>query len=196
MKIINKIDVVVHILHKNINEEIAFDLEAWYIHEYIFNYGYDLCNVCFGGEGASYPSSKKGIGKKVICINTGKVFNNSREAGEFYKIEASDIRRCCSYENYYAGKLQSECVKWMYLDEFLTNVSMREKILHENYVYNSLYKSKEVEVICVTTGEKFNSIKLAQQKYKDASHISTCCKGKRKSSGKLNDGTKLIWKYL
>lgn len=30
----------------------------------------------------------------------------------------------------------------------------------------------------------------------DASHIIKCCKGKLKSSGKLEDGTKLQWSYI
>lgn len=51
-------------------------------------------------------------------------------------------------------------------------------------------------VICLTTGEKFRSIIEASEKYGcNRSDITQCCKGNRKSAGKLPDGTKLTWKY-
>lgn len=51
-----------------------------------------------------------------------------------------------------------------------------------------------VKVICITTGEIFDSIADGKRKYK-TNHIHECCKGKIKSAGKLADGTPLIWMY-
>lgn len=51
--IINKTSVAVNILHDELDEQTAFDLECWYIHEYIFDYGYTLTNLTWGGEGTS-----------------------------------------------------------------------------------------------------------------------------------------------
>ena len=51
------------------------------------------------------------------------------------------------------------------------------------------------KVICVTTGEIFNSQKDASNYYK-CNNIYVCCKGRLKSAGKLSDGTPLKWKYL
>ncbi|MDU5101131.1 MAG: hypothetical protein E6240_01715 [Clostridium butyricum] len=52
------------------------------------------------------------------------------------------------------------------------------------------------KVICITTGEIFNCIKDAERKYNIAyQSISSCCRGTRKSAGKLN-GQKLKWCYL
>ena len=51
------------------------------------------------------------------------------------------------------------------------------------------------KVICTTTGETFDSIKEASDHYK-CNNIIKCCKGTRKHAGKLQDGTKLQWKYL
>lgn len=46
------------------------------------------------------------------------------------------------------------------------------------------------KVICTTTGEIFDCIKDAGEKYNiDRSNISKCCKGKMKSAGKL------VWRY-
>lgn len=52
------------------------------------------------------------------------------------------------------------------------------------------------KVILLNTGEIFDYIKQASEKYEVASSsIIACCKGKLKSAGKLN-GEKMIWKYL
>lgn len=58
------------------------------------------------------------------------------------------------------------------------------------------YEKNKVKVKCITTGEIFNSIKEACNKYNLLSgNLSGCCKGKRNYCGKLNDGTKLEWCY-
>ena len=54
--------------------------------------------------------------------------------------------------------------------------------------------SNATKIICITTGEIFNYIKEASKKYK-ITHITDCCQGKRNYSGKLVDGTKLVWMY-
>lgn len=50
------------------------------------------------------------------------------------------------------------------------------------------------KVICLNTLEVFYSINEAQRKY-GGSSISACCRHIRKSSGKLEDGTRLAWMY-
>ena len=51
------------------------------------------------------------------------------------------------------------------------------------------------KVILLNTGEVFDYIKQASEKYGIAREsISMCCTGKRKSAGKLN-GEKLVWRY-
>lgn len=53
------------------------------------------------------------------------------------------------------------------------------------------------KVICITTGEIFNCMTEPSEKYNlIKSHISSCCKGKRKSAGKHPvTGEKLVWRY-
>ena len=52
------------------------------------------------------------------------------------------------------------------------------------------------KVICITTGEIFDHMKIGAEKYNiKNNYISSCCTGRQKSAGKLKDGTKLIWKY-
>ena len=54
------------------------------------------------------------------------------------------------------------------------------------------------KVTCITTGEIFNCMTEPSEKYNlIKSHISSCCKGKRKSAGKHPvTGEKLVWKYI
>ena len=54
------------------------------------------------------------------------------------------------------------------------------------------------KIICTTTGEVFNTLAEASNKYKiSCPHIGECCKGKRKSAGKHPiTGEKMIWMYL
>lgn len=51
-------------------------------------------------------------------------------------------------------------------------------------------QARQKGVYCVETGETFNSVKDAADKYDlSAAHITECCKGTRKTHGKLH------WKY-
>ena len=63
---------------------------------------------------------------------------------------------------------------------------------------NKKAKSQGRQVLCITTGEIFYSIRKAGRYYSiSKSHISECCKGKAKSAGKHPiTGEKLVWKYL
>ena len=52
------------------------------------------------------------------------------------------------------------------------------------------------KVICITTGKVFDTTSEAAMYYGiHQGHISTCCRGIYKYTGKLKDGTKLVWKY-
>lgn len=49
------------------------------------------------------------------------------------------------------------------------------------------------KVVCLNTGEIFESISLANKEHRGS--IYECCKGILKSCGKLDDGTKTVWRY-
>lgn len=52
------------------------------------------------------------------------------------------------------------------------------------------------KVVCLTTGEHFDSLVCAARAYGiGASEIGKCCKGKLQTSGRLKDGTRLRWAY-
>ena len=60
---------------------------------------------------------------------------------------------------------------------------------------NKKHKDKMISVVCINTGEIFDSIKEATDKYNiGIGMIGRVCKGQRKSAGKLN-GSSLRWMF-
>ena len=67
----------------------------------------------------------------------------------------------------------------------------------ENKVNEDGKRPRNRSVICITTGEIFNTIKDATERYHvHATNISQCCRGKVKHTGQLPDGTPLEWRYI
>lgn len=63
-------------------------------------------------------------------------------------------------------------------------------------IYIGSKNPRAQKVICMTTKEIFDTATEAANKMKTHENsIIACCRGKRKSSGKLEDGTKLVWRY-
>jgi hypothetical protein len=72
------------------------------------------------------------------------------------------------------------------MSEYHKSKSLKNEHLH--------HKGKSI--ICITTGKQFDSMVEASDFYNcNPNTIALCCKGKRQSSGKLEDGTKLVWVY-
>ena len=52
-------------------------------------------------------------------------------------------------------------------------------------------------MICITTGYCFGSSREAARYYGISyGNINRCCRGEKKSAGKLPDGTKLVWRRI
>lgn len=130
--------------------------------------------------------------KKIVCLTNGEIFCSLKEACIKYNTSSCGISNCCG------GRVKSsgihpetgEKLIWMYHEKFITkNESQIKKII------NSLQHKK---VICLTTGDVFNSKVEAGEKYnmKNSGHIADCCSNKRKSCGKhTTTGEKLKWMY-
>ena len=179
--ILNKVPIMVEIFKDNLTEEQSLGIECWLINELVFEYGFsidiqnnrgygnycNLVNQTWGGEGSSG------------CNHWEK--KTEEEILEWKnKIRESKIGK----NNPMYGKSPKD---------FMTSENWNKKI--EKVTGKNSYRAKCV--ICLTTNEIFYSISDACRKYNlSTTHLCQCCKGERKSCGKLKNKTKLVWKYL
>ena len=177
-----------------------------YSHEY-------LTNCTWGGEGCSglNPYANKTeeemeeIGKKISEKNKGEknpMYGKTGENNPMYGKNPFENKTEEEMEE--IGKKISEKLKGenntMY-GKTGENSPMYGKNAFENKTSEEMEEiGKKIseklskKVICITTGETFDSIKEAENHY-NIGNISKCCNGKYKHAGKLKDGTKLQWKY-
>jgi len=120
---------------------------------------------------------------KVACDHWNSGIKNTREIREVIKLSHPTIVRYLK---------QGAELGWCDYDpkkEFKRN-------LEDNKIKSANATSKRV--MCIETKEIFKSISEAAKNVINGSdsHISSCCKGKRKSCGRLEDGTLLHWEYI
>ena len=98
--------------------------------------------------------------KKVICLNTGEIFNKIKDAVEdtkYNNVSDSSISQCCNGEYKTSGTLNNgERLVWMYYDDYI-NLSDKEIELYMNKTKHNGYR----KVRCITTNEIFETIKEA-----------------------------------
>jgi len=123
--------------------------------------------------------------KKVICVNTQKIYDSLKQASEETGVHKDGISNCCRHITKSAGTdKDGNRLVWEFYEE------------GKVYKYKKPLHKKSKKVICLTTNEIFDTIQEASNKYNIChSCISNCCTGKRKTAGQLKDGTRLQWKY-
>lgn len=174
--IVKNIPVAVNILEDNLDEKSAFGLEIYYIWKYRDIIGYDLVNITDGGEGCTVLGEKHSLeSKKKIGKGISESWNN--KSNEDRKIHKSKISKSL------IGKKHS--------------IEHNINVKNNHADFNGKNNPRAKSVICLTTKRIFYTAKDGAKFYniKNETHISSCCKNKRKSCGKCN-GEKLIWKYL
>lgn len=131
---------------------------------------------------------------KVILLNTLEIFPNSFAAAKKYNCDPSSIHKCCKHLTNYCGIHNNNKLIWLYYDEYL-NLSLDD-------IQNMLSKSfnkvayNKTKVMCITTGEIFDSQTSAAIKYNmSPSTINGHLKGRSKYAG-CHNGVPLIWKYI
>lgn len=131
--------------------------------------------------------SSNGSSRKVICLNTMKVYSSIIEASQLTGINKDRIQQCCSEKSRTktAGYINGKRGIWEYYDK------------NETYKYVEFkreYKTPYFPLYCITTKEKFDNAEIASKKYNvSSSSIRGCCNNKLLSAGKLSDGTPLVW---
>ena len=139
-------------------------------------------------------------------IEEDKIYDSAEQLSSEWHASKTSIYDVCNHkkqtETAYCKSLKGKHLLW--LDEY--NKMNKEDIKkylewckpkNDNYRLKGEYHPRAKKVICITTNKIFNTTKEASEFYdiKAKSHISACCKGKRNYCGKLEDGTKLQWKY-
>lgn len=173
--IVKSIPVAVNILHDSLDEQVAYDLECYYIWLYRDEIGYDLCNMTDGGEGVTLCGKNNpnyGKGYLIMGENNPNYGNGDKIRGKNNPMYGKDSW----------GHMTKE-------QRIERSKKQSEKISGENH-------PKAKPIICLTTGKIFSTITEASKYYNThGTAITKCCKGKLKSSGKL-DGVPLKWMYL
>lgn len=121
--------------------------------------------------------------KKIICVNTGEVFDSISKAAKKYNIHRQNLSKCCNKEIKSCGydKNTKEYLRWAFYDDYIKNPDK----------YNKENTKRKYKVLCVETNKIYETIKKASNdtgiNYKS---ISKVCNGKRNTAGNYH------WKYI
>src|SRR5699024_4663458 len=133
-----------------------------------------------------YRGKNNNKARSVICINTGEVFDTLTEASDKYGISTQAIHKACIGEYKSAG---------MYtIGKPLQFAYFEKSKKYELQEIRGLFERKKV--VLTNTGEVFESATEGAEKYSlSQGSISSCCRGKIKSAGKLPNGEYSVWVY-
>ena len=207
--IVKSIPVAVNILHDNLEEQVAYDLECYYIWQYRDIMGYELVNISDGGEGFSHTEESRQKLSELAKLRIG-------ESNPFYgKHHSEETKKKLSDtnkgRNSWGNMTEEDKIK---RSEKMSNLLKGRKVsdewkkkMSENHAnVNGVNNPNAKSVICLTTKKIFLTVKDAMNEYeiKGNSNIGNCCRGWKlvkgekkivKSAGKYN-GKPLKWKYI
>ena len=175
---------------------LELNIGKWLVSSYLKQgQKYNLCNN-YSAQNSTIRSS----GTKVTCVNTGISYSTIAEPSKIYNIDGKGILNCCRGNDFSAGKdlNTGEKLFWMYTDDY-NKLNKREviKYLIDKKVKEYTENISGKPVYCTTTNEVFNSIMDAVRAYGgNESGIRKCCRGEMKTSGTLQNGTRLTWIFL
>ena len=208
------------IIARGLSEEEAKWLEIELIRELDttnIDYGY---NITHGGEGNNGNHHSEETKKKISKAHKGKFCGKNnpmygkdwREGKTEYELREISEKKSKALKGRTfteeSIKKMSDARKGMkFSEEHRKNLSKaakgrkhsEESIKKMSDARKGLFAGEKSpcakKVTCITTGKVFNTLKQAAEYYNINNDISECCRGKRKSCGKLPDGTPLKWKY-
>lgn len=146
------------------------------------------------------------VARQVYDYTEDKIYESAMLWGEVHKSNISYIYNCCNHSEI-PRKIKKKdgtttvqithnnTVKGHFLfwyDEYKNMTDEDLKIF-----FNTHRNPTFVSVICITTGERFDTIMSASKFYQiERKTISDCCKGKREFCTTKDKSKKLQWMYL
>ncbi len=154
----------------------------------------------FGKIGVDAPmfgriSGNHPVSKKIVNLNTMKIFNSIRDASKYFSVSYSGISKCCRGLFKFSGTWgeNGEPLLWVNYNEYtkLTKEDIKQRINNMRFV------GKTVKVICLDTEVVFERLDDAACFYSvNPSNITNCCKGRQKAAGRnLENGKTVHWMY-
>lgn len=143
--------------------------------------------------------------RKIYCIEENKIYDSSFDFKNTHNLKSDTyIFKLCNH----SGSVEYKKDKFGNIKKY-DKKAFTVNGLHILW-YDEYLKMKDDEikrfleqtqspikkVICLTTNEIFNNIKMASEKYNcNKNGVSNCCKGIYKTSGKLENGISLTWMF-
>lgn len=182
----------VQIIEYCFNEQDACQKERYWIEKYNAVYSDNFYNIAQGGDGGNVISgyteeqrqqlslklskqrkgkvnlgSKNGVARKVICLNTMKIFDSIVDAAKEYNISKDGIQQCCSkaFRSKTVTAPNGEKLQFEYYD----------KNKEYQYIpYERQYPHKLIH--CITNDKIYNTIHEAVQDTQcSINSIRHCC---------------------
>lgn len=147
--------------------------------------------------------------KKVICLNTGEVFDSMTLACAKYDINLSTLAKAVKTGTYLAGEVCGSRGVWQYYTDYLSKPISVEYALELEINRRRGFSEKmsiqrvgkRVDVLCkkvvlLNNKKVFDTIVDANKymNFGKGSRISACCKGISKYAGEI-DGHRAVWMY-
>lgn len=136
----------------------------------------------------------------VVCLNAGEVFGSISDACAQYGMHYTGVSMCCSSSTHHsAGESNGEKLVWAYEEDYakMSREEITQRVSFAQQSRSGANHRMSKKVVCITTGEVFESAGLAAKHYSiDVSTICKCCRGQNKSCGiHPESGEKLRWAF-
>lgn len=107
--------------------------------------------------------------KPVMCLETGIIYKSVKEASDKTDIHRTDIGKCCNKE-----QKTAQGYHWVFYDGTVYDDYDRK------FMIEQIGKGRGIQIMCVETGIKYNSIKeAAKDTHANNSSIGKVLKGKQ-----------------
>lgn len=125
--------------------------------------------------------------RKVYCLEDNILYNSIEEITRKHNVSRTRVSGVCNH-------VYTHTKGFHFLWEEEYKQSTKEEL---EFLKSLTPKPISKKVVCITTGELFDMMTYASNKYglKSVTSITNVCNGKKKSAGKLSDGTPLKWMY-